>query len=62
MSRLMWILHSVVATVLMGTGITGVLAMNMPGWQPIAVAAAIGFVLALPISWAVARQIEAATA
>ncbi|WP_374529856.1 hypothetical protein [Novosphingobium sp.] len=61
MTRLMWILHAVVATVLMGIGITAVLAMAMPGWKPIAVAAAIGFFLALPVSYVIARKIEAAT-
>lgn len=61
MGRLMWILHAVVATVLMGVGVTAVLAMAMPGWQPLAIAAAIGFVAAFPVSYLVARKIEAAT-
>ncbi len=62
MGKLMWVLHAVVATVLMGIGVTAVLAMAMPGWQPIAVAAAVGFVLAFPISWAIGRKIESLTA
>lgn len=62
MGKLMWVLHAVVATVLMGIGITAVLAMAIPGWKPIAIAAAIGFVLALPISWAIGRKIESASA
>lgn len=61
MNRLMWILHAVIATTLMGVGVTAVLAMAMPGWKPIAIAAAIGFIVALPASYVIARKIEAAT-
>ncbi len=59
MPRLMWILHAVVATVLMGIGVTAVLTLGLPGWQPIAIAAAAGFAAAFPVSWPVARKIEA---
>lgn len=62
MNRLMWVLHAVVSTTLMGIGVTAVLAANMQGWKPIVIAAAIGFVVALPVSWLVARKIEALTA
>ncbi|WP_189542727.1 hypothetical protein [Novosphingobium arvoryzae] len=62
MNRLMWVLHAMVSTTLMGIGVTAVLAANLPGWQPIAIAAAIGFVVALPVSWLVARKIETLTA
>ncbi len=62
MNRLMWVLHAVVSTTLMGIGVTAVLAANMQGWKPIVIAAAIGFVAALPVSWLVARKIEALTA
>lgn len=62
MNRLMWVLHAMVSTTLMGIGVTAVLAANLPGWQPIAIAAAIGFVVALPVSWLVARKIEMLTA
>lgn len=62
MNRLMWVLHAVVSTTLMGIGVTAVLAANLPGWKPIAIAAAIGFVVALPVSWLVARKIETLTA
>ncbi|GHA05865.1 hypothetical protein GCM10011617_28540 [Novosphingobium arvoryzae] len=58
----MWVLHAMVSTTLMGIGVTAVLAANLPGWQPIAIAAAIGFVVALPVSWLVARKIETLTA
>lgn len=62
MNRLMWVLHAMVSTTLMGVGVTAVLAANMQGWQPIAIAAAIGFVVALPVSWLVARKIQTLTA
>lgn len=62
MNRLMWVLHAVVSTTLMGVGVTAVLAANMQGWKPIVIAAAIGFVVALPVSWLIARKIEALTA
>ncbi|MEQ1542047.1 MAG: hypothetical protein ABL926_07315 [Novosphingobium sp.] len=58
MNRLMWILHAVISTTLMGTGVTAVLAVNLPGWNPIAIAAALGFVLSLPISWLVSNKIQ----
>ena len=57
MFRLMFILHTVIATTLMGIGITAVLAMGMVGTKPIALAAAAGFALACPASWLVARKI-----
>ena len=46
MNRLMWVLHAVVSTTLMGIGVTAVLAANMQGWKPIVIAAAIGYALA----------------
>lgn len=58
MNRLMWILHAVISTTVMGTGVTAVLAVNLPGWKPIAIAAALGFVLSLPISWLVSNKIQ----
>ncbi len=57
MFRLMMILHSVIATTLMGIGITGVLAAGMAGSRPIIIAAAAGFALSIPASWLVAREI-----
>jgi predicted PurR-regulated permease PerM len=58
MSRLMMILFSMIATTLMGIGIIVALVTGHDTLQPIVVAAAIGFVLALPVAWYVARQIE----
>jgi uncharacterized protein with PQ loop repeat len=58
MSRLMMILFSMIATTLMGIGIIIALVSGHDTLQPIVVAAAIGFVLALPVAWYVASQIE----
>lgn len=58
MNRLMWILHAMISTTLMGIGVTAVLAANMPGWKPIVIAAAIGFVVSLPASWYIANKIQ----
>ncbi len=56
--RLMMVLYSMIATALAGTGVIAVLTMGYGTLWPIVIAAAVGAVLALPVSWAVARQIE----
>jgi predicted PurR-regulated permease PerM len=57
MTRLTLILFSIISTSLMGTGIVVALTMGLDTLTPILVAAALGFVLAIPVSWLVARQI-----
>lgn len=57
MTRLMLILFSIISTTLMGTGIVVALTLGMDTLNPILIAAALGFVLAIPVSWLVARQI-----
>ena len=57
MTRLTLILFSIISTSLMGTGLVVALTMGLDTLPPILVAAAIGFVLAIPVSWLVARQI-----
>ena len=56
MVRLMMVLFSMVATSMMGAGVIFVLSIGKDTWRPIATAAAIGFVLAIPVSWFAARQ------
>lgn len=58
MSRLMMILFSMIATTLMGIGIVIVLVTGHDTLRPILIAAGVGFVLALPVAWYVAKQIE----
>ncbi|MEK6541117.1 MAG: CTP synthetase [Pseudomonadota bacterium] len=57
MFRLATILFSVISTTLMGSGVIAVLSLGHDTLWPILIAAAAGFVLAIPVSWWVARQI-----
>lgn len=57
MPRLMMILFSIVSTTLMGIGVIIALTTGFVTLKPILVAAAIGFVLALPVSWLIAKQL-----
>lgn len=58
---IMLAIHALAATVLMGIGVTAVLAAGMAGAGPILIAAAAGFVLALPVTWLVTRQLLSGT-
>lgn len=58
MTRLMMILYSMIGTALAGSGVVAALTMGHDTLQPILIAAALGAVLALPVSWWVARQIS----
>lgn len=57
MTRLTALLFSIIAPSLMGVAVIVALTTGMDTLQPIAVAAAIGFVLGIPASWLVARQL-----
>lgn len=57
MNRLMMILFSMISTTLMGSFVVAALVTGNDTLKPILIAAAIGFVLSIPISWWVARQI-----
>jgi predicted PurR-regulated permease PerM len=57
MTRLMLSLFSMISTSLMGTAIVIALIMGKNTLTPILIAAGVGFVLAIPASWLVARQI-----
>ena len=56
--RLMMVLYSMIATVMAGSGVIAVLTMGYVTLWPILGAAVVGAVLALPVSWAVARKIS----
>lgn len=58
MTRLMLILFSIISTSMMGAAIVIALTMGLDTLQPILAAAAVGFVLAIPASWIVAKQIS----
>ena len=59
MARLTMILFSMISTAMMGSFIIASLTMGYTTLNPILIAAAAGFVLAMPVSWYVARQILA---
>jgi hypothetical protein len=55
--RLMMILFSMIGTAMAGTGVIAVLTMGYGTLWPIVGAAAAGALLALPVSWMIAREI-----
>ncbi|MBL9056040.1 MAG: CTP synthetase [Rhodobacteraceae bacterium] len=57
MARLMMILFSMISTTLMGVGVIIALVSGNDTLTPILIAAACGLVLALPVTWLVARQL-----
>ncbi|KUF12825.1 hypothetical protein [Pseudoponticoccus marisrubri] len=57
MLRLAGILYSLISTTLAGTAIIAVLVAGYGTLTPILLAAAAGFVLALPVAWLVAREL-----
>lgn len=58
MIRLMGIIYALAGPTLAGILITAALVMNMFTIQAMIVTAAIGFVVALPVSWYVAKMIN----
>lgn len=57
MMRLASILYSLISTTLAGSFIVVSLVAGYATLNPILIAAALGFVLAVPVSWLIARQI-----
>lgn len=57
MLRLASILYSLIATTLAGTAVIAVLTAGFDTFVPIVAAAAVGGLVALPVSWYVARAI-----
>lgn len=56
--RLMMVLYSMIATAMAGTGVIAVLTAGYGTLWPIIIAAGSGALLALPVAWAIARQID----
>ncbi len=56
-NRLAFILHFVIGTTLMGIFVTASLSMGLDTARPIVMAAVAGFVIAIPVSWLIARKI-----
>lgn len=59
MPRIFMLLLSISVGTLAGIGVIIALTMGYYSWKPMLVAAAIGAVGAIPISWLVARRIQA---
>jgi len=57
MNRLAGILFSLISTTLMGVAVVVALTIGMDTLKPILVAAAIGFVVAIPITWVISKKI-----
>lgn len=59
MTRLALILHLLIGTTLSGVGVLAALVMGHVSVSAILIAAALGFVLAVPVSWQVAKRLYA---
>lgn len=57
--RLMLVLYSMIGTALAGSAVVLVLTLGQVALWPILGAAVAGAVLAVPVSWLVAKQIDA---
>lgn len=57
MVRLALILHLFIGSTLAGSAVVAALTMGLDTLQPILVAAALGFVLSVPVTWLVARKL-----
>lgn len=57
MTRVMMLLFSMIATTLMGIGVVVVLTAGIVTYAAIIAAAVVGFLLAIPVSWLVAKQL-----
>lgn len=57
MTRLMMFLFSMICTTLMGVGMIAALTMGYDTLTPLLIAIATGFVLSIPATWFVAKQI-----
>jgi len=59
MVRLTFLLYSFISSTLAGIAIIAVLSAGYGTLMPIIYAAAAGFIIALPVSWLVAKKISA---
>jgi len=58
MSRLMMVIFAMASTTLMGMAVIVALTTGNDTLRPILIAAALGLVGAVPVSWIVARKLE----
>lgn len=57
MFSLMMTLFSMIATTTMGIAVVIALTMGLDTLQPVVIAALVGFLVALPVTWLVARSL-----
>lgn len=60
MNRLAGILFSLISTTLMGSAVVVALTIGQDTLRPILIAVAIGFIVAIPVTWGVAKKITEA--
>lgn len=58
MNRLMMLIFSIASPTLMGVAVIAALVAGFVTLKPILIAALVGFILSIPISWQVARAIS----
>lgn len=58
MLRLALLLYVFIGATLAGSAIVAVLSAGMATTRPVVVAALVGFLVAMPVSWAVARRLS----
>lgn len=58
MLPLFLIVHIFVGTTLAGSAVVAVLVVGLDTWQPLVLAAILGFLASFPISWIVARKLR----
>lgn len=58
MSRLFLIIYTLAGPTLAGSAVVAALTMGLTTGRPIVLAAALGALVALPVAWVVARQID----
>ncbi|MCQ2004966.1 hypothetical protein [Rhizobium sp. NRK18] len=61
MFRLAAILYVLIASTLAGIGVVAVVSMSMMDARSIVTAAVVGAIIALPVTWLVARRISVVT-
>lgn len=59
MIRLMGVLFAIISTSLTGTAVIAVLVMGMDTLVPILAAAAVGFLMSIPITWMITKAVSA---
>ena len=57
MTRLMMVIFAIVSVTMMGIFMVAALTMGLDTAKPIIVSVIVGFVIAIPVTWVIARQL-----